>query len=42
MIRAVGELFQAVAYRLLPADADPGQPHPVGLPLAAVAVKAGV
>lgn len=34
--------FQAVAYRLLPADADPAQPHPSGLALGAVAVNADV
>jgi sulfite oxidase len=34
--------FQAVAYRLLPADADPAAPHPDGLALGAVAVNADV
>lgn len=34
--------FQAVAYRLLPPDADPTAPHPHGLALAAVAVNADI
>jgi sulfite oxidase len=34
--------FQAVAYRLLPAEADPAAPHPDGMALGAVAVNADV
>lgn len=34
--------FQTVAYRLLPADADPEQPHPDAPALAAVAVNADI
>ena len=34
--------FQAVAYRLLPVDADPSLPHPDGMALGAVAVNADV
>jgi sulfite oxidase len=34
--------FQTTAYRLLPADADPNEPHPHGMALGAVAVNADV
>ena len=34
--------FQAVAYRLLPPEADPSAPHPDGLALGAVAVNSDV
>ena len=34
--------YQAVAYRLLPPEADPAEPHPDGLALGAVAVNADV
>ncbi|HEY0816126.1 MAG TPA: sulfite oxidase [Pseudonocardia sp.] len=34
--------FQAVAYRLLPADADPSAPHPDGFALGAAALNADV